>query len=99
MEERVPVPQREPPPPPVRKPQSSATIRDLVREEAAAAMVSTKVATMTELYETKTPQTEWWLSRPEDGKPVHWPLLLASLPIVAILAVPFIASLLLLLPA
>merc|ERR1719456_388389 len=100
MEERVPVPQREPPTP-VRKPQSSSTIRDLVRQEAAVAMVSTKapVPTMTELYETKTPQTEWWLSRQEDGKPVHWPLLLASLPIVAILAVPAIASLLLLLPA
>ena len=42
MEERVPVPQREPPTP-VRKPQSSTTIRDLVRQEAATAMVSTKV--------------------------------------------------------
>ena len=30
---------------------------------------------------------------------MHWPLLLASLPIVAILAVPMIAALLLLLPA
>merc|ERR1719453_418422 len=51
MEERVPVPQREPPTP-VRKPQSSATIRDLVRQEAATAMVSTKVAvpTTTELW-------------------------------------------------
>jgi len=100
MEERVPVPQREPPTP-VRKPQSSATIRDLVRQEAATAMVSTKVAvpTMNELLETKTPQTEWWLARSDDGQPVHWPLLLASLPIVAILAVPALAAMLLLLPA
>merc|ERR1719263_623595 len=101
MEERVPVPPKEPPTP-VRKPQSSATIRDLVRQEVASvAMVSTKVAnpTMTELLETKTPQTEWWLSRSEDGQPVHWPLLLASLPIVAILAVPALAAMLLLLPA
>merc|ERR1719231_1385098 len=102
MEERVPVPPREPPQTPVRKPQSSATIRDLVRQEVeSTAMVSTKdkVPTMGELYETKTPQTTWWLSRPDDGQPVHWPLLLASLPIVAILAVPMIAALLLLLPA
>jgi hypothetical protein len=102
MEERVPVTQTEPSTP-VRQPQSSAVIRDLVRQEVQSSfpMVSTKAAvpTMTELLETKTPQTDWWLSRSEDGTPVHWPLLLASLPIVAILAVPLIAALLLLLPA
>ena len=42
------------------------------------------VPTMSDLYETKTPQTMWWMQRPDDGAPVHWPLALASMPIIAV---------------
>merc|ERR1719321_2373998 len=45
------------------------------------------------------PQTMWWMQRPDDGSPVHWPLMLASMPIVAVLSIPAVAAMLLLLPA
>merc|ERR1712224_131976 len=90
------------PPTPVLRPKTSANIRQLVRQEvqqSEMAAMKEKNPTLPELYDTKTPQTEWWLTRADDGIPVHWPLLLASLPILAILSVPAIAALLLLLPA
>merc|ERR1719473_1545238 len=75
-------------------------VRAPVLKEVSEKMVAkVPVPTMAELLESKTPQTSWWMKESNDGQPVHWPLLLASLPIVAILAVPAVAALLLLLPA
>merc|ERR1719172_318225 len=96
MEERVPEPPREssvPLRPPV-------TTTSSTRKDTDVRMATkVTVPTMSDLYEQKTPQTMWWMQRPDDGAPVHWPLMLASLPIVAVLSIPAVAAMLLLLPA
>merc|ERR1719473_1405149 len=75
-------------------------VRAPVLKEVSEKMVAkVPVPTMAELLESKTPQTSWWMKESNDGQPVHWPLLLAALPIVAVLSVPAVAALLLLLPA
>merc|ERR1719428_192250 len=96
MDERAVEPPRSVLPPPL--PAASAKTRALARE-APDAMATTKVSTMTELLEEKTPQTTWWMLRTDDGKPVQWPLLLAAAPMLAVLSVPAFGAMLLLLPA
>merc|ERR1719213_1142654 len=81
---------------PLRPPVTTTTTR---KETDVTMATKVTVPTMSDLYEQKTPQTMWWMQRPDDGSPVHWPLMLASLPIVAVLSIPAVAAMLLLLPA
>merc|ERR1719213_457101 len=81
---------------PLRPPVTTTTTR---KETDVTMATKVTVPTMSDLYEQKTPQTMWWMQRPDDGSPVHWPLALASLPIVAVLSIPAVAAMLLLLPA
>jgi len=79
----------------------AAAIKALVRgtSSKSSEMTATKNPSLNELIETKTPQTSWWLKESNDGQPVQWPLLLAILPVVAVLSNPVMGSFLLLLPA
>jgi len=72
--------------------------QSLVSRTEVMSTVSTP-ATMDELLHSKTPQTSWWMQRNDDGTPVQGPMKLAMLAVTSVLAMPFVASLLLLLPA
>jgi hypothetical protein len=58
-----------------------------------------KKPTLDELLATKTPQTDWWFIRDQDGKPVQYPLYIAMIALVSVLAMPVAAASLLMLPA